>query len=208
MNSFRPWIVVAAAVVLAAGARANMSFTLTNVPTTVNAGDVGDTFEVDLINTGASFPLSSFSFSIVTSNPDITFEQSTTATGAPYVFSGDSGADSFLGGVNGSTPGSPFGGFDFTADSKDITVPASSTVGLGLVSFNVSPGAMTEAVTFSFDPTMGANSLGDNESAVYTVDTSDNASVQVDSGVPEPSMLLPLSALAMAAVGWRRRKRL
>ena len=181
-------------------ARASLSFSIDQVSSTLTQGDIGDMIEVIMTNS-ASFNANSFTLEITSDNPGVTFTQVTTGTSHPYVFAGNS----LFGPDITSSPGTTLDGGDATATPPfaDITL-APSTYGMGLVFFNIDPGAATGPVTFSFG-NAAVNVFSDAGGDTITPSLN---SLQLNiqaAAVPEPSALLPLAALALAA-GFRLRR--
>ena len=171
----------------------------------VAAGSSGNTFDVLLSNTsGASVSIGGFFFEVTSSSSDVTFTDATTATTDPYVFGTDS-----LFGPDIISPGST--ATDLNASDLDLSLDGFSlnpgvTVGIGHVLFNVSSGAATQTVAFSFAGFPGtslADALGDNVS----IATLDGGQFQITGAItatPEPSSLLLFLAAAPLILVMRR----
>src|SRR5215813_8248116 len=70
-------------------ANANASVIVAVQSASAAPGSSGNTFDVQLTNTGPSgITVGGFSFGISTGNPDISFRESNTSTSAPYIFDG------------------------------------------------------------------------------------------------------------------------
>lgn len=172
----------------------------------VAAGSSGNTFDVLLSNTsGASVSIGGFFFEVTSSSSDVTFTDATTATTDPYVFGTDS-----LFGPDIIGPGST--ATDLNASDLDLSLDGFSlnpgvTVGLGHVLFNVSSGAATRTVAFSFAGFPGtslADALGDNIS-IATLDGGQFQITGAMTATPEPSSLLLFLAAAPLILVIRRR---
>ena len=172
----------------------------------VAAGSSGNTFDVLLSNTsGASVSIGGFFFEVTSSSSDVTFTDATTATTDPYVFGTDS-----LFGPDIISPGST--ATDLNASDLDLSLDGFSlnpgvTVGLGHVLFNVSSGAATQTVAFSFAGFPGtslADALGDNIS-IATLDGGQFQITGAMTATPEPSSLLLFLAAAPLILVMRRR---
>jgi hypothetical protein len=158
---------------------------------------VNDLFNVYLTNLGAApVDVEAFSFEINTTSPDITFEQATTGTTiAPYVFAGNS----LLGPViSFSSPGQTLDAADVAAAPNSFTVvnPGAS-FGLGLISFNVAPGAANQVAPVTFNTSSAFTSVSDQFGNLQALDfASGNITV------PEPAtgllLLVPLAGLIFA----------
>lgn len=219
MSRFALGLVIAgcAAGLLCAPARADIIYSISPATVDATAGDVGDSFDVLLTNTGASaISVAAFDFEVQVTDSDITLTGADFNTGAtPYIFPL---SDSFVA-LNSLTlnftSGSYLDGSDATNDATDVTVGAGDTVALGDVLFNVAAGATPGpfAVAFSCTPTPGVladcNNLADAEGDLISVDTFDSGTIQISStsAVPEPSTALPLAAALLAATVFVRKRR-
>ena len=194
----------AVALLLSAPVGASVIITVGNVfPSSPSSSN---TLEIDLTNTGpASLSLGGFSFEIEVTDPHITFTSATTATGAAYVFAGNS---LFGPTINTSAPGQTLDASDLWGGSGGATVAAGATVGLGHVLFDVSAGDSSGLVTVMLSP-FPATSLADSGGNNIGVNTLTNGSITIaGSPVPEPSALtlafLGLTALASIRKRFRR----
>jgi hypothetical protein len=97
---------------------------------------------VILTNTGPSgVSIADFSFGIQTADTDISFTDATTGTAATYIF----GPDSLFGpDLTGPASGQSLTTSD-TDSVSEVTIAASSTVGLGHVLFSVAAGAVPKS---------------------------------------------------------------
>jgi hypothetical protein len=176
----------------------------------VAAGSTGDSFDVLLTNTsGPAVPIEGFFFEVLSSTPDVTLTDATTATtGAAYIF----GVDSVFG-PDIIGPGSTAA--DLSASDLDasgaISLASGATVALGHVVFNVSPTALAQIVDLTlagFPGTSLSDDLGNNVAVSilagnqFTINTS--ATV-----VPEPSptiLILSITCLLLFAGGRKSRR--
>ena len=185
---------------------AHADLLLTAESVTAPPGSVNDLFNVYLTNLGATaVDVESFSFEINTTSSDITFEEATdTTTLYSYIFAGNSFVSAFFGGVvSTSSPGQ-------TLDASDLTlVPSSFTVvnpgasfGLGLVSFNVTPGAPNQVAPVNFNTNSAFTSVSDQNGSLLPLEFASGSIT-----VPEPGtgmlLLAPLAGLIWAK-GFRR----
>jgi hypothetical protein len=188
----------------AATARADLLLTAQSV--SAQPGSVNDTFNVYLTNTGASaVDVEAFSFEIDTTDPVITFEQSSTATTLyPYVFAGNSFVETFLGtNVNSTVPPPP----GQTLDASDLTATAGTftvvnpgqSFGLGLIDFDVAAAVPSQVAPVNFNTNIAFTSVSDQFGNLFPL-TFANGSIGI-STVPEPSGRWPL-ALGLAALVW------
>ncbi len=209
----RNWFILGAlAACLGGAATARADLLLTAQSVTGPPGSVNDTLNVYLTNTGTSaVDVEAFSFEIDTSDPVITFEQSTTATTLfSYVFTGNSFVETFLGtNVNStSSPGQTLDASDLTATPGTFTVvnPGQS-FGLGLIDFDVAAAVPFQIAPVDFNTNPALTSVSDQfGNAIPLVFA--NGSIGV-STVPEPSGRWPL-AIGLAALVWmlKRSRRL
>ena len=170
----------------------------------VAAGSTNNGFDVLLTNTsGPSVTVDGFFFEVLSSSSAVTLTSATTGTAVPYLFASNSlfGPD-ILG--PGSTPQ------DLRASDLDaiggISVASGATVGLGHISFNVSPTASTESVNFTFSGFPGtslADDLGNNVAIASLVGGQFMITGSV--AVPEPSpLILLLTTMPLVLVGRKR----
>jgi hypothetical protein len=188
-------VLVFASLLVATGpARAGLVFEVQNV--TAAAGSTGDTLNVLLMNTGPSaVTIAGFSFGL-TSTSAITFTDVTDATSTnTYIFAGHSefGPDLDI----SAGPGSSIQAADnYNPPDAGFSVAANSTVGLGLVFFNLASNA-SGPITVSFQP-YPDSSLSDPSGNNISITTFDSGTITVPSAVPEPSSLV---LLATALIG-------
>ncbi len=211
MNKYALLLLAMAVTVIPA--KADVTYSIVQVTGTLNPGDTGDLFDVIMTVSNGTTPFSanSFSFEVSTTDTDITFVDATTATtAATYLFAGNSFADTFLGGDIASPVVLPqtLDASDLTGDFSNMTINP-GTYGLGHVSFNIANNATPGPFTVTFG-NAAANVLADSAIPPNTVSpalTPQQFTIQTPP-MPEPSTLLPLSAL-MLAVGavLRRRSR-
>ncbi len=178
-------------------ARAGVILTIQSA--TANQNSTGNFFDVILTNTGPSgVSIADFSFGIQTADTDISFTDATTGTAATYIF----GPDSLFGpDLTGPASGQSLTTSD-TDSVSEVTIAASSTVGLGHVLFSVAAGAVPGGFAVTFVPL--STSLSDAAGGPITIDTLTNGTITVSSAVPEPSFLLPLaSALLIGLIAQR-----
>jgi len=164
------------------------------------AGSTG-TFDIVLQNTGgAAINIGGFGFGISTTNAGITFTSATTATGATYIFNGDSlfGPDiTISSGTSLTASDNPF-------LASFFAVGAGATVGLGHISYSISGGATPGPFAITLDP--GTTLLSDANGASVKIDTLTNGTLNVTL-TPEPASLGLFGALALfgGIVAKRRR---
>ncbi len=202
-------LAAAVAAVLFCPASASASLIMSVQSATAAPGSSGNTFNVQLINTGPSaITVAGFSFGISTGNPNISFQDANTSTSAPYIFDGFSlfGPD-----LTGPTSGPSLNTSDvFAVALSGSTLGAGTTVGLGHILFDVSPGAAPGVfpVTLGDFPTTG---LADPTGANLPIQTLSAGQITITgtTAVPEPGTLATLfGGLALLAGSGRRRLRL
>jgi len=179
-------------------ARADIVVTVQSV--TASPGDNGDPLEVDLLNTGPSaVDIAGFTFGISTANPEINFTGATTATGAPYIFAGDS----LFGPEIATSIGQTLIASDlFAVVNSGVMVGSGNTVALGLVLFDVSTSAVSGTVPVPFVPI--ATSLSDPAGTAIPIARSSSGEITISGTViPEPSLLLPIIGVLLL-MGTRR----
>jgi hypothetical protein len=198
------WIAAGALTAFLAGAQtARADLLLTAQSVTAKPGDVNDLFNVYITNLGAAaVDVESFNFEINTTSTDITFEQATTATTLyPYIFAGNS---LFGPVISFSSPGQTLDAADTTANSGFTTVNPGASFGLGLISFDVAPGAPNQVAPVNFNTSPAATSISDPAGHPLTLDfASGNITV---TAVPEPATGL-LLFVPLAGLLWSKRLR-
>jgi hypothetical protein len=173
--------------------------TIQNV--TTSPGSTGDSFEVDLTNTGAAATtVDSFMLGLEEGNSDIVFESvSTATTGDDYIFNGNSLIGSP---ISTTSPGQSVSAFDIWAGPGDgFNLGTGATVGLGEVFFDVAPGASYGPTVVSF--VSDETSLSDIDGDAITIDAEDSGTIDV---VPEPSTLalFGVAGVAFLLTGLRK----
>jgi hypothetical protein len=176
----------------AATARADLLLTAESVY--AHPGDVNDVFNVYLTNVGAApVDVEGFNFEINTTSTDITFEQATTGTTLfSYIFAGNS---LFGPVISTSAPGQTLDASDNAATPNSFTaINPGASFGLGLVSFNVAPGAPNQVAPVTFNMNSAFTSVSDQFGNLLPLQfASGNISV------PEPAtgllLIVPLAAL-------------
>jgi hypothetical protein len=162
------------------------------------AGTSGNTFEVDVTNTGAAVDIAAFSFEIsVPASSGITFTGADINTSVnPYIFAGNS----FFGPNIATATGT-------TLDASDIAVSGStslgtnSTLALGRVSFDVAGSAPNGPVTVSFTDFPATSLTGPNVNNI-PIDTLNNGTITILKGaIPEPSSLVS-ATLGFLGAAW------
>ena len=163
---------------------------------TVNPGTSGNSLEISLQNTGPSaVTLAGFSFEISIGNPDITLTEALISTSLnPYIFAGHS---LFGPEIDTSNTGQVLQASDiYDIIFGGATIGAGTTVGLGLVLFDVASAAGSGAtlVTLGGFP---ATSLSDALGADVSIDTLTNGqiTIQPSASVPEQSSVTLLLTL-------------
>jgi len=171
-----------AALAVFVGRPATASIQVSISPPTLAVTDGStDTFDVTLTNTGpSSVTIEAFAFQVAASSSYITLTQATTATTAPYVFAGSSALGPV---ISVSSPPETLKASDLTNVLAGVAVASGSTVGLGHVSFTVSPTAPVTAipVTFVAYPFTDLSSPNGN----IPIDSLVSGTIEI---VPEPSM--------------------
>lgn len=191
--------ILSMAIFMACVLPAHADIVLSAASTTASAGSTGNSFEVDLTNTGSSdMQIGGFVFEITTTNSNVTFTDVTTGTTAySYIFDANSlfGPD-----LAASSPGQTFDAADVAATpSSYTTLAAGETLGLGEVFFDLAPGASSATVSFN----LGNSSLSDGNGNPISIDSADSGLINV---TPEPaSLVLALTgALTLIAAARRR----
>lgn len=199
---------VAAALALLGGlglpvsSRAGLVVEVVPFDTDATAGSSG-TFELDLLNpTGnsQSYDVAGFQFDLrVPSGAGVLFTDATTATSlAPYIFSGNSVADSFFGGSLIIAPPPPpatsdLQGFDTVLiPGTFTTIQPGDVYGLGLIYFSVDAGAASGVVPISVIPLDNNNPFGTqisdpNNHAIPFSTSNGQITIQSSGAVPEPA---------------------
>jgi len=187
-------------------ARASTLFTSGNA--LVRPGDVGDSLDVFLTNTGPSaITVGAFSFGIsVSAASGVTFTDATVNTVLfSYIFTGSSLFGPDITNPMQTLPGTAITASDLTT-LAGVTVGSGSSVGLGHVFFNVGLGApigpLTVTVT-AFPTSSLSDALGNN----INIDTLVNGTITVASTVPEPATV-GLVGLGLVAVAMARKRSL
>jgi hypothetical protein len=201
-----------------------------NTNVTVPPGFAG-TLELDLLNPSTntqSFNVAGFQFELqVPISSGVLFTNATTSTtAAPYIFAGNSIADSFFGGSLIVTPPPPPAtndllGFDTVAISNSYTtLNPGSSFGLGLISFTVDASAASGVVPVSIIPfdinTANGTLISDNQIPASSIPfTMSDGTITIQPGtivVPEPSTLMLTivggggSILLSLVLRWRDRR--
>jgi hypothetical protein len=200
-----------------------------NTNVTVPPGFAG-TLELDLLNPSTnaqSFNVAGFQFELqVPGGLGVLFTNATTSTtAAPYIFAGNSTADSMFGGSLIVSPPPPPAtndllGFDTVATSNSYTtLSPGKSFGLGLISFTVDASAASGIVPVSiipFDINAAPNGtlISDNLGVSIPFTTPDGT-ITIQAGttvVPEPSTLMLTivggggSILLSLVLRWRDRR--
>jgi hypothetical protein len=168
-------------------------------------GSSGNTIEVDVYNTGlSSLVIGGFNFEI-NADPDIDFTGAGFSTSAPYLFTGDS-FDQLatpLQPLNTST-GSSLSAGDISNSGNGDTLGAGETMGLALVTFDVSRTAALGPVTVSFSTDSSDTALSDQNGDPIVISL---VSGTIDVTAPEPSTAAMLLAALMGLGAWRLMRR-
>ena len=171
-------------------------------------GSTGNTIEVDLINTGLSpIDVAAFEFQIgvdPTSGIDLTGAESSTF--ALYIFAGSSVDDSIPAPLNLTTGSSLLASDSTSLFATGVTVSAGQTVGLGLVTFDVSPAAALGPVDVLFSTDPAFTDLSSPSGDSIPIDSFMNGSIEVGDVAPEPSTAAMLLAALMGLGAWRLRR--
>ena len=177
-------------------------------PVSASPGSSGDTFDVLLTDSGSpGVSVAGFNFTIQASSPAVTFTGVFTSTAtAPYIFAGNSS----------SRPPDRWPGYTPTVTAFDIAASGSTTlnsgdvVGLGQVSFNVSPTVTAGPITLSFVTAGGTGwtTTSPTPRARQYSNRPPSLTGQLPSPVPhEPSSMLMMLAGVGALAAWKRRRR-
>ncbi len=172
-------------------------------------GSSGNTFDVQLTNTGPSaITVGGFSFGISTGNPSISFRDANTSTSETYIFDGSSlfGPD-----LTGPTSGPSLSTSDvFSVAFSGSTLGTGTTVGLGRILFDVSPGAAPGVfpVTLGDFPTTSLADPAEADLAIQTL-SAGQITITATAAVPEPGTLATLfgGLTLLAGCAGRRRRR-
>ncbi len=202
----RPALAVAAAVLLLAAARpARAELVVSVQDVTAPAGTTGNTLEVDVSNTGSlAVDISAFSFEIsVAGSSGVTLTGADTSTTlATYIFAGNS-----LYGptISTTTPGTTLDASDI-ASTGSTSLAGGETLGLGLVSFDVTGSTPTGPVTVTLTGYPSTSLTASNTSNI-PIDALNNGTITITpSAVPEPSSLVS-ATLGLLGAGWLVRRR-
>ena len=196
-NAFKSATIASAMVCIVMGTSSAHAGLIFGITTNVaNPGSLSNSLDVTLTNTGTSSAddalIAGFSFEITAASTDVTFNGVSTSTSSvPYIFAGNSlyGPDINLGiGAGGQSISA---GDNYAPTNADITLAHGQTIGLGFVSFELSPTTPLNPIHVSFTahPTTGVN---DSTGFQYAFVLPGNAQIDVTSAVPEPSTLVTL----------------
>jgi hypothetical protein len=195
---------------LLAPASGHASLILSVQSATAAAGSSGNSFDVQLSNSGPSaVTIAGFSFGILTANINISFRDANISTSSPYIF----GSNSLFGpDLTGPTSGQSLSTSDvFAIPLAGTILGAGTTFGVGHILFDVSPGATagTSAVTLAGFP---VSSLSDPAGNNVVIETLSPGQITITgTGVPEPSTLATVFAGMGLILGhgrrWLRRPR-
>jgi len=205
------WLLALAAVVTAGSAPARANIILSLTPVSVNAGEVGAHFDVNVQNTGSIQNLASFSLALSVSDTRITFTGGNTSTLLPYLFAGDS-----FDGINGFpfvTIPPPNGLLVQASDLSDSgagVAMGTTTLGLGRIFFDVAPNAAPGSISVTLVPGClsadSCTSMADANLDAVPFSLSDGRiTINGAAGVPEPSTLI-VSLFGVSLLAWRRRR--
>ena len=177
---------ICAAVLLCAPAHAGIILSIQPSTVMVSPGDIGDSFDVVLDNTGpSSVSVAQFSFEVSAASSAITLTSADFSTVLPYIFAGDS-FDVINSFALNTTSGQTLDGSDLTNDSANVTILSGHSFGLGHVLFNVAGNATAGPVAITFTGGSNSNNLSDNAENLVTIDTLTPGSIDI-SAVPEPA---------------------
>jgi hypothetical protein len=189
---------------LLAPASGHASLILSVQSATAAAGSSGNSFDVQLSNSGPStVTIAGFSFGILTANINISFRDANISTSSPYIF----GSNSLFGpDLTGPTSGQSLSTSDvFAIPLAGTILGAGTTFGVGHILFDVSPGATagTSAVTLAGFP---VSSLSDPAGNNVVIETLSPGQITITgTGVPEPSTLATVFAGMGLILGHGRR---
>jgi hypothetical protein len=164
-------------------------------------GSSGNTIEVDVRNTGgSSIVIAGFNFEI-NADSGIDFTGADFSTSALYVFAGDSWDQANSQPLNTSTGSSLSAGDIFNIIGNGVTLDGGQTMGLALVTFDVSPMAALGPVTVSFSTDPADTILSDPGGDPIPIDSFESGTIDVTA--PEPSTAAMLLAALMGLGAWR-----
>lgn len=206
------WLFALAAVVLFSALPVHASIIISIVSVTEASGSTGDSFDVDIQNTGAAAQsLDAFSLGLSVASSNIIFTGGNTSTSLAYVYSGNS--FDVINGFPYTAVPPPNGQTLEGSDSPNLlpgSIAGSTTVGLGHILFNVAPGTPAGPITVSIVPdcsTVNAcTSLSDANFNSIPFSVANGTITVTTTSSPEPSTLL-LALFAVPAIVLRRRKR-
>jgi hypothetical protein len=197
-------------------ANAAINYSISPVTVSAQPGDIGDSFDVLLSNSGpTAVTVAGFAFEVSVADTDISLTGANYSTVvAPYIFAGDSFVQEFAPPLNftNSDGGSPqiLDAADAAADGVGTTIAPGASTDLGQVTFDVSHSAQTGqfAVTFSGEVSgiADANNLSTPgiDSMTINVDSFSGGTISVSS-VPEPSsLMMMLCAIPVMVLVMRR----
>jgi hypothetical protein len=165
-------------------------------------GSSGNAIEVYLLNTGgSSIVIGGFNFEIG-ADSDIDFTGAGYSTSAPYIFAGDSFDQAYSLPLNLSI-GSSLLASDSSYSGDGATLGAGHTLGLALVTFDVSPTAAAGPVTVSFSIGPSDTNLSDLLGHSIPIDRFVDGTINVPAAVPEPSTAAMFLAALMGLGVWR-----
>jgi hypothetical protein len=188
----------------ALSARADLIISVGSV--SVDAGTTGNSFDVDLTNTGpAVAPIGGFTFGISIANPNVSFTDANTSTSAFYIFTGHSlfGPD-----LTGATSGQSLHTSDvFDTPNNGVAIDSGATVGIGHILFDVLPGASPGP--FAVNLSAPFTSLSDFSGNVTRIETLAAGQITIEGvgAIPEPGTLGLLLAGVMMIAGAHRLRR-
>jgi len=202
LNTRRTIAILSTALSMACVLSAHADVIFSAASTTASAGSTGNSFEVDITNTGpAAVQIGGFVFEITTANSAVTFTDATTGTTTyDYIFDGNSffGPD-----ISASGSGQTFDATDIASTpSSYTTLVAGETLGLGEIFFDLAPGASSGTVSFNLDN----SSLSDGDGNPISIDSANSGLITVSSVTPEPTSLLLAGTGALALLGAARRR--
>ena len=193
-------LLLTSAGLLAPAASASVIYSISPIQPVAAPGDVGDSFEVIVSNTGPSaISVAGFTFAVSTTDPDITFTSAiTSTTSEPYIFLGDSFDNSTPSALNLSS-GMSLKANDFTPDNAGINIIGGESLALGRVFYNVSSSAVVPGfftVAFVTDPGMNSLSTPAPTSNI-TIDSLQSQDIPINTPEPAALLLVPGGLLAL-----------